>query len=98
MQKVAAMKTATMPPLRVTESLRGDAESVLREGETLSAFIEESLKTNITRRRVQSEFIARGLRSRDAARRTGDYTDATVVLRKLDSMLAAKKRKATVKG
>lgn len=54
--------------------------------------------TNITRRRVQNEFIARALQSRDAARRTGDYADATVVLRKLASMLAAKQRKAAAKG
>lgn len=91
------MKTATMPPLRVTQSLRSDAESVLREGETLSAFIEDSLKAHIARRRAQSEFIARGLQSRDDARRSGAYLDATVVMRKLDSMLAARKRKAAAK-
>lgn len=88
------MKTATMPPIRVTKSLRGDAESVLREGETLSAFLEESLRANIARRQMRREFIARGLASREEARRTRGYTDATVVLRKLDSLLAAKQRKA----
>lgn len=64
------MKTATIPPLRVTPSLR--------EGETLSAFLEESLKTNITRRRMQEEFLARGLKSRDDARRSGDDIDAEI--------------------
>ena len=86
------MKTATMPPLRVTEGLRGDAESVLRQGETLSAFLEESLKANITRRRVQNEFIARGMRSREQAKLSNDYVDANTVLNGLKDMLEAKKR------
>jgi hypothetical protein len=42
----------------------------------------------VERRRIQAEFIARGLRSRDDARRTGDYVDADEVVaglqRKLD--------------
>lgn len=86
------MKTATMPPLRVTEVLRGDAESVLRQGETLSAFLEESLKANITRRRVQNEFIARGMRSREKAKLSNDYVDADTVLNGLKEMLEVKKR------
>ena len=55
--------------------------------------------TGVARRRVQAEFIARGLRSRDEARRSGDYVDADVVLeqlqRKLDTARArvAKTRK-----
>lgn len=91
------MKTATMPPLRVTESLRGDAESVLRQGETLSAFLEESLKANINRRRVQAEFIARGMKSRDEARATNSYVDADDVLRSLSKMLEAKQRELAAK-
>ena len=54
---------------------------------------------SVERQHVQSEFIARGLRSRDEARRTNAYVDADVVLeelqRKLDSARAtrAKARK-----
>lgn len=87
------MKTATIPPLRVTESLRKDAENVLREGETLSSFLEESLKANINRRRVQQEFLARGLASRDEAKRTGNHIPALDVLNDLDKMLASAKQK-----
>ncbi len=86
------MKTATMPPLRVTEVLRGDAESVLRQGETLSAFLEESLKANITRRKVQNEFIARGMRSREQAKASQGYVSADAVLSGLQDMLDDKKR------
>lgn len=92
------MKTATIPPLRVTQSLRDDAESVLHEGETLSNFIEESLKANIARRRVQDEFIARGLASRDDARRTNDYVDAETVLGELRTMYVAARKNGRVRS
>ena len=46
------------------------------------------------RRRNQAEFVARGLRSADDARRSGDYVDADTVLQKLQRKLdAARMRK-----
>lgn len=63
------METATMPALRVDPQLREEAESVLAENETLSAFMESALRDGIARRRLQHEFVARGLASRDEARR-----------------------------
>lgn len=93
------MKTATIPSVRVEPDFRAEVEAVLAEGETLSEFVEASVRAGVERRRVQAEFIARGLRSRDEARRTGDYVDADVVLaglqRKLDAARAqvAKKRR-----
>jgi septation ring formation regulator EzrA len=48
----------------------------------------------VLRRRNQAEFIARGLRSLDDARRTGDYVDADTVLQELQRKLdAARARK-----
>ncbi len=82
------MKTATIPSLRVEPELRHAAESVLHNGETLSSFVVQSLRANIKRRRLQQEFIARGLASRDAARQTGEYFEAEEVLRELDDMLS----------
>jgi hypothetical protein len=93
------MKTATIPSIRVEPELRAEVESVLTEGETLSQFVEASVRAGVERRRIQAEFIARGLRSRDQARRTGEYLDADVVVdalqRKLDAARArmAKTRK-----
>lgn len=81
------MKSATIPSLRVAPELRQAAESVLCDGETLSSFVEQSLRAQIERRRLQAEFIARGLLGRDEARRSGDYHDAAAVLRELDGML-----------
>ncbi|EHR72064.1 hypothetical protein BurJ1DRAFT_3255 [Burkholderiales bacterium JOSHI_001] len=93
------MKTATIPAVRVEPDFRAEVEAVLADGETLSEFVEASVRAGVERRRVQAEFIARGLRSRDEARRTGDYVDADVALeglqRKLDAarVQLAKKRK-----
>jgi predicted transcriptional regulator len=82
------MKTATIPSLRVDPELRKAAERVLEKGETLSSFVEQSLRANIEHRRMQREFIARGLASRDEARRTGEYFAAEDVLSEMDDMLA----------
>lgn len=84
------MKTATIPSLRVAPALRSAAEKVLQDGETLSSFIEQSLRANITRRQTQQEFIARGLVSRDEARLTGEYYSAEEVLQELDDLLTRK--------
>ncbi len=77
------MKTATMPALRVQPELRQAAEEMLLPGETLSGFVEESLRRNVERRQAQQAFFARGLASRDAARKSGKYVSAEAVLAKL---------------
>lgn len=86
------MKSATIPSLRVEPELREAAESVLHDGETLSSFVEQSIKAQIARRSVQQAFIARGLAARDEASRAGDYIDADIVLADLREMLANAKR------
>ncbi len=91
------MKTATIPSLRVDPELRTAAEDVLEEGETLSSFVEQSLRDGVERRQAQREFIARGLASRDAAKRNQDYVPADKVLARLDSMVRKAKRTASSK-
>ena len=81
------MKTATLPPLRVDPELRSAVESVLQQGESLSSFVTQSIHEGIRQRRLQAEFLARGLASRDAARRSGKYDSATAVLAALDRRL-----------
>jgi len=88
------MKTANMPSLRVDPELRHDAESVLRDGETLSSFMEQALRSSIQSRRAQKEFIARGLTSRDEAKRTGEYFAAEDVLVEMQEMLSQAQTKA----
>lgn len=87
------MKSASLPSLRVEPMLRKAAEEVLQHGETLSSFIEASLRANIDRRLSQKEFIARGLASRDRARITEVYEDTELVVDQLQKMLLQAKKK-----
>jgi len=81
------MKTASLPSLRVDPELRRAAESVLEDGESLSSFVEDSVREGIERRRLRREFIVRGLASRDEAKNSGEYFSADQVQRELDGML-----------
>ena len=84
------MKTATIPSVRVEPELRSEIESLLGEGESLSEFVEASVRASVSRRREQAEFVARGLRSLEAARERNDYVDADEVVlnlqRKVDAL------------
>jgi len=82
------MKTTTLPSVRVAGELRAAVESVLGEGETLSAFLLESVRLTLERREAQREFVARGLRARDEARTSGEYVGTEEMLARLDTTLA----------
>lgn len=86
------MKSSTFPSLRVEPELREAAESVLRDGETLSSLIETSVREAIQRRRVQAEFIARGLRSREDSGRTGNLHSAESVHAEMQRRLDARRK------
>jgi len=87
------MKTATIPPLRVTADFRLDAESVLHEGESLSSFVEEALRKQIEYRKSQQAFISRGLMARDKAKSTGQYASKNEVMESLNAILNAAQNK-----
>ena len=97
MQYNDSMKTATIPAVRVAPELRAEVESLLGEGETVSQFVEASVRASVQRRRAQAEFVERGLRSRDAAHRTGDYVEASVVLHSLQAKLDAARKQLVKK-
>jgi len=82
------MKTATIPSVRVEPELRAEVEALLAEGETLSEFVESSVREAARRRRVQTEFVARGMHALADAKRTGDYVDADAVVGRLERKLA----------
>ena len=89
------MKSSTLPSLRVRPELRQAAENILRKDETLSSFMEESLRAGIQHRQAQQEFIARGLASRDEAKQTGEYYSVKAVFDELNSMLIHAEEKTT---
>ena len=86
------MKTATIPPLRVEPALRKAAVSVLREGETLSAFVEQAVRSSVEARTLQREFIASGLAAEQAAIRDDSWISAADALTHLRSRGAPKRK------
>jgi hypothetical protein len=94
------MKTAQLPPVRVEASVREEIEAVLREGESLSEFVETAAVQAARRRKAQEEFLARGRASLAEAKRTGEFYVADKVLedmrgRLLPRMQALRKSKST---
>ena len=98
LQTRCIMKTATLPSLRVEPELRKAAESVLREGETLTSLIETAMRETINRRRLQDEFVARGLRAARQAQRSGIYHDAAEVHGELQGRLDARRKQLLHSG
>ena len=84
------MKTAVIPEVRVEPELRADLDSVLLPGETLTEFVETSVRRAIEFRRVQSDFAARCDASLAAYERTGVSIPTDVVLSKLEAKVAAR--------
>ena len=74
------MKTAQLPPVRVEPSVREEIEAALREGESLSEFVETATIEAARRRQAQEAFLARGRASLAQARRTGEFYPADEVL------------------
>jgi Arc/MetJ-type ribon-helix-helix transcriptional regulator len=91
MRYILQMKTTTIPSVRVEPELRLQVEALLGEGETLSEFVESSVRAAVQRRSHQAEFVRRGLQSLDDARRTGDYVDVDEVMARLQRKLDAAK-------
>lgn len=56
-----AMKTATTPPIRIEPALRQEIEQALGDGETMASLVESAVRTEVSRRRDQTEFVRRGL-------------------------------------
>ena len=74
------MRTATFPAVRTSPENRALVESVLRPGETLSTFIEESLQERARWRKEDQAFYARAMEAAKRIREGGKtYTlDETI--------------------
>ncbi len=84
------MKTAVIPQVRVEPEVREALDSVLLPGETLTEFVETSVRRAIEFRRVQTDFAARCDASLAAYERSGKSIPADVVLSKLEAKVAAR--------
>ncbi len=83
------MKSAAIPSIRVEPDLREQLEQVLRQGESLSAFVEASVRETVKRRVDQAAFIQRGMAALESARRSGKTVSADAVIHKLEVRLTA---------
>ena len=83
MRYTGIMKTATLPAIRVEPELREKIESVLDPGETLSSFMEATLRNAVEFRAIQNEFHARGQRSQEHYDATGISYSTEEVVEKL---------------
>lgn len=84
------MKTATLPPIRIEPAAREKIESVLKDGETLSAFVENAVLREANYRSIETEFLTRGRASLDKARASGETVSVESAMGKLDRMIEAK--------
>jgi len=89
---IARMKSATLPSIRVEQSFREELEASLREGESLSEFIESALRASLRHRAEQGAFLARGIAALEDAKRTGETLDSDVVLHGLELKLSSARR------
>ena len=73
--------------------MRAELESVLQPGETLTDFVEATVRNAIAFRRVQTSFHARAQAASDEYHRTGVSVPVETVLEKLQSKLDARRKK-----
>ena len=92
-QYTPGMKSAVIPQIRVEPELRAELESVLQPGETLTEFIEATVRNAIAFRRVQTTFHARAQAASQEYHRTGVSVPVATVLDKLQSRLDARRKK-----
>ncbi len=86
------MKTAILPQVRVEPQLRAELEAVLREGETLSQFLEATVRQAVDYRRMQTEFDARADAAWSRFQQTGTAVPASEVVAEMRERLEAKRR------
>lgn len=89
------MRSATFPPIRVRPEVRAEVEAVLREGESLTQFIEEAVTSAAAWRRSQAEFVARGEAAIARWKREGGGQSADDVMASLQARLDDARRRAT---
>lgn len=84
------MKTAVIPQVRVEPALRAELDAVLLPGETLTDFVESSVRRAIEHRRVQADFAARCDAALAAYEGSGVSIPADQVLSTLEAKVAAR--------
>jgi hypothetical protein len=92
------MRTATLPAVRVSPDTRSLIESVLREGESLSTFIEETVRNQAQWRKEDQAFYSEAQR-RSTLVKSGKMKTVSheEVIQGLRDRLSAKKQEKPLK-
>ncbi len=86
------MKSAVIPQVRVEPELRAQLEVARLEGETLSSFVETSLRSAVEYRQMPSNFHQRGEVSWQDFLRIGKSASTESVLAKLQAKIGARRK------
>ena len=86
------MKSATLPAVRVELQLRNDLEAVLSKTETISAFVEQAVRSAVNYRRTQAEFLARGEQAWQEYQRAGHSRSAGEVFDRMQNRIDARRQ------
>jgi hypothetical protein len=91
------MKTATIPSIRVEPELRERLESLLGEGETLSSFVEATVRSAVEYRQVQADFHSRGKQSSLHYEATGISYSTDEIVSELRRMTEVRRKELRAK-
>jgi len=94
---IQPMRSATFPPIRVKPEVRSEVEAVLREGESLTQFIEEAVVSAAAWRRNQAEFVARGEAAIERWKREGGGLSVDEAMADLQGRLDAARSRAALR-
>jgi predicted transcriptional regulator len=83
------MKPSNFLSIRIDPNLKDAAEKVLESGESLTSFVEHSIRYQIRRRNLQRTFIERGLAAAAEAKHSDKYYSTEEVLAELDQIIDA---------
>lgn len=92
MHYIGLMKSAAIPQIRVEPELRAALDAVLFPGETITGFVEASVRNAVEYRRMQTAFSARCEASLAKYELTGVSVPAEQVIGKLELMLANRRK------
>ena len=87
------MKPSNFYYVRIDSRLRNAAEKVLESEESLSSFVEHSIRYQVQRRNLQRTFVERGLAAAAEARHSGEYFSTDEVLTELDQIIDAQRNR-----
>lgn len=86
------MKSAVILQALLEPKLRSELEAVLREGETISEFVEASVRNAVEFRRAQARFRARGQAAWEQYQSTGLSLPVDEVLARLQAKLEVRRK------